>query len=328
MATKTYTSAGFSMTSTWTVNSSHKITSGPTSNSGSRKIEATDLPKGATITSKTISFTVSKPQNGGTITVGGAQRNAGSYSITVKGSATSYSLSGSFKSNGSTNLVGTFSNTVNVTNIKMVVTYTVSGSGGSGGSSQKDPVATTTPVNHGRYKGTDDFVSPPKACYIYDTDLNKYYYFDGVVKSSHALALKIEEEVQKNKEQYINNAKNEPNKLTMDVVMSDVYTDRSDLTDTQEVRSVSAFEVLNELKRSRRKVKVITTLMTYNEMLLGSISVEQNEDLQYGWAGQLTFQEPYESTQKKDSTASSVKDNGTTETRTPSCWYTTFGKIV
>ena len=39
-----------------------------------------------------------------------------------------------------------------------------------------------------------------------------------------------EEEPEKHAEEYVNNARNEPDKLVIEVIMSDVYTDNGNLT--------------------------------------------------------------------------------------------------
>ena len=56
--------------------------------------------------------------------------------------------------------------------------------------------------------------------YIYDVDKRATYVFDGVVKIQHAQTLKIEDDPSSKKgKNYINNAQNEPDEITLDVVM-------------------------------------------------------------------------------------------------------------
>lgn len=171
------------------------------------------------------------------------------------------------------------------------------------------------------------FEISPQICYIQDG--SNSYMFDGVTKMAHNLSLKCEEEPDdKKKAEYLNNAKNEPNKVVLDATMSDVYTTESSLTNKDNPRSKSAFGVLVELKESRRTVQVITPLRTYNNMLLVGITVEQDDTIHYGWAGQLTFQEAYESTKSGGGTSRTNTAGSESPGLTPSIWYNIFGKIL
>ena len=136
------------------------------------------------------------------------------------------------------------------------------------------------------------FKIPDQPMYIYRPDTGETYLFDGVVKASHQMSLKIEEEPTKHQEIYVNNARNEPNKVTFDIIMSDVYTSRDALTKRTKNRSESALVVLNELKRDRVLLHVITNLMTYTDMLLSGISLTQDDGTtHFGFWGQLVFTE-------------------------------------
>lgn len=176
---------------------------------------------------------------------------------------------------------------------------------------------------------------PPQSCCIYDQENGNIYLFDGVTKIQHALTMKIEEEPEKNKDQYVNNARNEPDKLTLDVVMSDVYDSARDgaitkargFTDAERAafdstsgsllgrnnseaftRSENAFCVLRDLKEARRKLSVITPQFVHTDMIIASVTVNQDEEHPYGWEGQIVFQHafPPKPVQK---TYSQKKDN-------------------
>ena len=155
--------------------------------------------------------------------------------------------------------------------------------------------------------------------------------FDGVIKVNHTMTLKIEEEPDEKKaSQYVNNAKNESNKVTFDIIMSDVYTDRNDLTKRAENRSESALTVLNALKRDRVLLDVITNLMTYKNMLLAGITLTQDDGTtHYGFYGQLVFQEKPEGggggTASSNTQSTKRVQSSTSSGRTPSIWAQWLG---
>lgn len=171
----------------------------------------------------------------------------------------------------------------------------------------------------------------PQPLYIFDSGANKKLLFDGVMKMEHTLSLKIEDDPSNIKKEngasYVNNAKNDPNEITIEVMMSDVYTARNDLSGTTSKRTKNAFEVLQELKTSRRKVEVVTSIMTYKDMLLKTVQVLQDENTPFGWTGSLTFREAPEANASAKNTVQSTKcvDDGTNNGRTPSVWVNWVG---
>ncbi len=164
--------------------------------------------------------------------------------------------------------------------------------------------------------------------YIYDTDKGKTYVFDGVVKIQHALSLKMEEDTSSKKgKDIVNNAQNEPDEVTMEVVMSNVYSTQSDITQSNDDRAKGALATLMELKKARRKVQVITYYATYNNMLLQGIAISQDESNHFGWTGELTFKEVTSSSSgSATSTAGTSKVTTTSGGRTPSIWVGWVGK--
>ena len=73
------------------------------------------------------------------------------------------------------------------------------------------------------------FNTPPQPVYIYDAGRGMTFYFDGVIKVDHSVQLKIEDDPSNVKNGYVNSAKNEADEVTLDVVMSKVYTTKGDL---------------------------------------------------------------------------------------------------
>ena len=109
------------------------------------------------------------------------------------------------------------------------------------------------------------------------------YTFDGVTSISHALSLRVSTDSDSSEtSDYVNHAKNEPDVLTLSVVASDANVpvigwSRQTLTS------------LAQIKENRMLCKVYTSLRTYDNMLLSSISVQQDDSCPDGWVGTLTF---------------------------------------
>ena len=80
----------------------------------------------------------------------------------------------------------------------------------------------------------------------------------------------------------INNARNEPDVVTLSVVASDNHVPVAGWA-RQTMRSLAA------IKESRYLCTVITSLRTYDNMLLTGIMALQDETCPEGWTGTLTF---------------------------------------
>ena len=84
-------------------------------------------------------------------------------------------------------------------------------------------------------------------------------------------------------EDYINGARNQPNKVTLTVMETDI---------TQSAGWASRMmNALEAVKRSREVCQVITPLRAYDNMLLTDFTVTQDETTPYGWSGTLVFTE-------------------------------------
>ena len=119
--------------------------------------------------------------------------------------------------------------------------------------------------------------------YIILQNLGYRYSFDGVTSISHALSLKVATDSDSDEDgDYVNHAKNEPDVLTLSVVASDANTavigwSRQTMTS------------LCQIKEMRLLCRVVTSLRTYENMLLTALSVQQDENCPEGWTGTLTF---------------------------------------
>lgn len=201
-------------------------------------------------------------------------------------------------------------------NVYLLITYD------NGGSSSNEDSSSTPKKKKG-------FPVPPQSVCIYDQSDGAVYMFDGVTKVQHTLALDIQEEPDsKKKDEFVNNARNQPDKLSLDIVMSDVYTGGGDIITKQSIakdkfkeainsipgsliqqemknpwtRSASAFYTLHWLKEQRRKLTVITPQYVHVNMILGNITVNHEDSCPFGWEGQIVFQKAYETVKKKNTT--------------------------
>lgn len=119
--------------------------------------------------------------------------------------------------------------------------------------------------------------------YILIRSQNLKYAFDGVTSVSHALSLRVATEADASSgSDYVNNARNEPDVVTLSVVISDANT-------AVQGWSRGMMTALSLVKEYRLLCQVVTSLRTYENMLLTSFSVQQDENCPDGWTGTLTF---------------------------------------
>lgn len=167
---------------------------------------------------------------------------------------------------------------------------------------------------------SQNFHVPPQSVAVYNQENGTLYLFDGVAKIQHTFSVKIEEEPEKHKDEFVNNARNQPDKLVLDVLMSDVYSDDDSLTiasgwdeSIQETaynsakerlintssRSGNAVAVLRKLKEARTKLSVITPQYVHVDMILATITINQDDTCPFGWQGQIEFQHTFKAEEKK-----------------------------
>lgn len=138
--------------------------------------------------------------------------------------------------------------------------------------------------------------------YIKVKSTGKKYTFDGVVSIAHALTLKISTDSDSSTgSDYVNNARNEPDVVTLAVVASDVNS-----------ASQNQLRELAEIKEQRLICKVVTNLRTYKNMLLTDLSILQDETCPCGWSGTLTFTQ----TNQETAPGGNPNDNSSTPTST------------
>ena len=131
------------------------------------------------------------------------------------------------------------------------------------------------------------------------------YHFTGVKSVEHNLALNLDNASSQGTD-IVNGARNLSNQVTLSVVETDVEHSPG--------WAARMLEAMAALKKGRHLCKVVTSMATYNQMLLAEITATQDEDNQYGWSGTLTFMEYIPVTDGKSDAAktnnnSSVRKN-------------------
>ena len=108
------------------------------------------------------------------------------------------------------------------------------------------------------------------------------YTFSGVTSVQHSFSLKLQtkQEAEAGYD-YINGARNQPDKVVLSVVESDVgrpagWSDRM-------------IQAMESVKRARTLCQVVTSAKTYTNMLLSDFTATVDEESQSGWHGTLTF---------------------------------------
>ena len=127
-------------------------------------------------------------------------------------------------------------------------------------------------------------MSAVSAAYVTCTAGDRVYtwHFTGVVSIEHNLALNLDNTETQGLD-IVNGARNLPNQVTLSVIE----------TDTEHPAGWAArmLEAMASLKKQRTLCSVITTMGTYDRMLLTEITATQDEENQCGWSGSLVFME-------------------------------------
>ena len=149
-------------------------------------------------------------------------------------------------------------------------------------------------------------MSKSSAAYVTCTTGGKTYtwHFTGVTSIEHNMALNLGNEAAQG-EDIVNGAKNLSDQLSIQVIETDVEHSPG--------WSSAMLAAMRSLKRNRVLCKVITSMATYDNMLLTEITATQDEENQDGWSGELVFMEyiPVSSgnTNNKENNNSSTRRN-------------------
>ena len=137
--------------------------------------------------------------------------------------------------------------------------------------------------------------------------------FDGVVSISYSLTLKLSKESEASEgADTVNNARNEPDVVTLSVVASDAGSGVSGGAE-------GLLRSLTEIKEKRELCEVVTRLRSNSNMLLTELSVLRDETCPYGWTGTLTFTQtnPPKKAKKEEDRSSTQVHKGTTAPKKP-----------
>ena len=134
---------------------------------------------------------------------------------------------------------------------------------------------------------------------------NYAWHFTGVTAIEHSLTLDLNREASQGTEP-VNSARNLPDRVTLSVIETD--------TAHSPGWSARMLEAMASLKRNRIPCRVVTSLGTYENMLLTEITATQDEENQEGWSGELVFLEYLPASagndgEVKTNTNSSVREN-------------------
>ena len=130
------------------------------------------------------------------------------------------------------------------------------------------------------------------------------WHFTGVTVIEHNLALNLDNKSSQGAD-IVNGARNLANQVTLSVVETDV--------EHAPGWSARMLEAMASLKKQRELCRVVTSMASYDNMLLTEINATQDEENQFGWSGSLAFMEFIPVTEEN---AEAVKANNNSSVRT------------
>ena len=148
-------------------------------------------------------------------------------------------------------------------------------------------------------------MSASSTAYVTCTVSGKTYtwHFTGVTSIEHNLALNLDNTSSQGMD-IVNGARNLPDQVTLSVLETDAEHPAG--------WAARMLEAMASLKKQRILCRVVTSMGSYDNMLLTEITATQDEENQEGWSGSLTFMEYLPVTAE---TAAEVKANDNSSTR-------------
>lgn len=342
MATKQIDTDSFTLASTWRVEyqtGGNQYLSRPSMGSITKTF-AYSLPTGSVIKKASVWATLGNPLSGiGAVKANGVSMNQ-KYNaergadVSLSGISGTLSVKFEFRAQGSLDNVGNRTARLSFSNVYLWIEYeqgNILGSGSSGNSSSKSGAGVTS--YQAGAAALAFLPSPPQSVCLINQSNWHVYLFDGVNKVQHDATVDINEEPSKKKEEYTNGARNEPDQVTLDVLMSDVYADKGDLyhdagsfSSSQRTafewtrqmllppymnsstwsRSQNAMYTLKKLKYDRQMLSIITPHYVYTDMIIESITATWDNTCTFGLIAQIKFKGVYESITSSKNTTSSV----------------------
>ena len=146
---------------------------------------------------------------------------------------------------------------------------------------------------------------------IFIVEKNTRYAFDAVIKVDLQTTLKVaEEESDVKKKSHVNYAIKQPDKVEMEVSVSDTVTVNGEpLTAGSGDRSALAYKCLRAMQTRRNLLTVITPFESFSNMMIETLTCELAEDYQNEMHAQIAFKQMTisKATKKKKSSSSSNK---------------------
>ena len=129
------------------------------------------------------------------------------------------------------------------------------------------------------------------------------WHFTGVTGIEHNLALNLDNTSSQGMD-IVNGARNLPDQVTLSVLETDAEHPAG--------WAARMLEAMASLKKQRILCRVVTSMGSYDNMLLTEITATQDEENQYGWSGELAFIEYIPVTEEN---AQTVKENNNSSVR-------------
>ena len=148
-------------------------------------------------------------------------------------------------------------------------------------------------------------MSASSTAYVTCTVSGKTYtwHFTGVTGIEHNLALNLDNTSSQGMD-IVNGARNLPDQVTLSVLETDAEHPAG--------WAARMLEAMASLKKQRILCRVVTSMGSYDNMLLTEITATQDEENQYGWSGELAFMEYIPVTEEN---AQTVKENNNSSVR-------------
>ena len=142
---------------------------------------------------------------------------------------------------------------------------------------------------------------------VFIVENNKRYAFDAVIKVDMETTLKVaEEEADVKKKSHVNYAIKQPDKVEMEVSVSDTVTVNGEpLTEGSGSRAMLAYKCLRAMQTRRNLLTVITPLDSYSNMMIETLTCELAEEYQNEMHAQLSFKQMTVSKKSKKKKSSS-----------------------
>ena len=121
---------------------------------------------------------------------------------------------------------------------------------------------------------------PESSAYVIPHRYDFNYHFTGVVEIEYNFALNIDADPETEND-VINGARKLPSQVRLSVVETDVNHEPG--------WSAGMLQAMDRLRSARTLCRVVTSMGTWDNMLLSEITATQDEENQFGWAGDLVF---------------------------------------